>query len=313
MNLSDFELRTISSNGIELRIAGAGEGPLVILLHGFPESWYSWRHQLQALAAAGFHAVAPDNRGFGGSDKPAAIEAYDQVTIAQDVAGLIDALGYETAVVVGHDWGAPAAWNTALLHPDKITAVAALSVPWRGRGKVSPLAGFKAVYKDNFFYMLYFQEPGVAEAELEADVRTALRLFYFGARGAEQKKKGDKLLTGIVDPGELPAWLSPDDLDYYVAQFEASGFRGPLNWYRNFDRTWEKTADVADRLIEQPALFVAGERDPVLAFSPRWEETMRAQLTDLRDLVILPDSGHWIQQERPGEVNAALIGFLKGL
>ncbi len=317
--LSEIKQRRIQTNGIELNIAEAGEGPLVIMLHGFPESWYSWRHQLKALADAGYWAVATDNRGYGASDKPHEIEAYDQVTIAADVAGLIDALGRDSAVVVGHDWGAPAAWYTALLHPEKVSAVAALSVPWRGRGEFPPTQSFKAIYKDNFFYMLYFQEPGVAEAELEADVRRSLRLFYFGISGNNdklgagfvQKKKGDPLLKGMIDPDELPAWLSEEDMDFYTARFEASGFRGPLNWYRNLDSTWEKTANIPDFKITQPAFFMGGERDPVLAFSPNWEDIMRSMVPNLQELTVLPNCGHWIQQERPDEVNTGLIKFLK--
>ena len=211
--MTEIAHRTLATNGISLHIAEAGSGPLVVLLHGFPESWYSWRHQLPALAAAGFHAVAPDMRGYGRSEAPPEVESYDQVALAADVAGLVEALGERDAVVVGHDWGAPVAWHTALLHPDRCRAVAALSVPYRGRSPEPPLAGLKKIYGERFFYMLYFQTPGVAEAELEADVRVALRKFIYGASGEAPdnaflatKKKGDTLLTGMIDP-ETGRWF----------------------------------------------------------------------------------------------------------
>jgi pimeloyl-ACP methyl ester carboxylesterase len=309
--------RTLTTNGIQLHVAEQGEGPLVLLLHGFPESWYSWRHQLPALAAAGYRVVAPDQRGYGASDKPHAIDAYDQVTLAADVAGLIDVLGEKQAVVIGHDWGSQVAWHTALLHPDRVRAVCGMSVPYGGRGSSSALGRMREVFKDNFFYILYFQEPGVAEAELEADVRKLLRMFYYSASGDAPprsafslQKSSATLAASMADTDVLPAWLSEADLDYFTAQFEQSGFRGPINWYRNFDRTWERTAQLADKKIEQPALFVAGERDPVLAWSPQALPRMRELIPNLRETLIVPGTGHWVQQERPEEVNAALLRFL---
>ena len=318
--MKDITLRQVATNGINLRIAEAGDGPLVVLLHGFPESWYSWRHQLPFLAAAGCHAVAPDMRGYGASDKPAAVEVYDQVSISSDVAGLIDALGYDEAVVVGHDWGAPAAWHTAWLHPDKVRGVAGLSVPWRGRGRVPPLDGLKMLYEGRFFYMLYFQTPGVAEAELESDVRRFLRIFLHGASGeaparafSSEKAPDAKLLDGMTEPTNLPSWLSEADLDYYAGEFEIGGFAGPLNWYRNLNRTWEMTGEQTSSVIERPALFVAGKKDPVLTFVPNQIEAMKENLSDLRDVVLLEGCGHWTQQERPDEVNEALLSFIRGL
>lgn len=312
--------REIATNGVRLRITEAGEGPLVLLLHGFPESAYSWRHQLRALAEAGYHAVAPDQRGYATSDAPQAIEAYDQVELAADVAGLIDAMGAERAVVVGHDWGAPVAYHTALLHPDKVRAVVGMSVPWGGRPSRPPLPRLHELFKDVFFYMIYFQTPGVAEAELETDTRRSLRTFFYSASGDAPRGGGftphpptARLLDTMSDCGDaLPRWLSPTDLDVYTADFTRSGFRGPLNWYRNFDRTWERTAALASR-IEQPALFLVGDRDPVLAFTRGQLDRMRASVPHLANSIVLQGCGHWIQQERPDEVNAALIGFLRGL
>jgi pimeloyl-ACP methyl ester carboxylesterase len=316
--MSDIKQRTIKANGINMRIAEAGEGPLVLLLHGFPESWYSWRHQLPELAAAGFHAVAPDQRGYCGADKPQDIQDYDIRHLTADAAGVLDALGEQTAVVVGHDWGAIVAWNSALLHEDRFRAVCAMSVPYTGRAPMPPLQLMKAFAGDNFFYILYFQEPGVAEAELEADVRHSMRSFMYAASGDVpegqgefwQKPKDAKFLTGLPMPEKLPDWLTEEDLDYYVSQFEESGFRGPINWYRNFDRNWEITPELATAQVKQPALFIAGERDGVLRFAPT--EPMKQLVPNLK-IVMVPEEGHWVQQEAPQAVNEALIGWLKGL
>ena len=235
----DQEFKLIETNGLNLRVAISGEGPLVVLIHGWPESWYSWRHQIKALSQAGYQVAAPDVRGYGGSDKPYEIEAYDMASITADMAGLITALGAEQAVVIGHDWGAPIAWNTALLHPEKVRAVAGLSVPYTGPGPAPFIDVAKQIYKDKFFYQIYFREPGVAEAELEADVRDTLRKIYYWISGEglramtpASKPANARLLDGMADPGEFPAWMTGEDLDYYVTQFEASGFRGPLNRYR---------------------------------------------------------------------------------
>jgi pimeloyl-ACP methyl ester carboxylesterase len=313
-----MELRTIAGNGIRMRIAEQGSGPLVLLLHGFPESWYSWRHQIPALAAAGFHAVAVDQRGYGGTDAPPAIESYDILHLVGDAVGVLDALDVRRAVVVGHDWGAPVAWHCALLHPTRFQAVAALSVPYVGRSPLPPLQMFRAMAGDRFFYILYFQEPGVAERELEADVRSTLRRFLYAASGDVteplefwRKPKNAKFLDGLPDPKTLPSWLGEADLDYFTGEFRRTGFRGGLNWYRNIDRNWRETPDLAGAKVEQPSLFVAGKRDGVLAMMP--PEAMRDLVPNLRRLLLLPGCGHWTQQERPAEVNTALIEFLKSL
>ncbi len=316
--MSEIGHRTVRTNGVGMHIAEAGSGPPVILLHGFPELWYSWRHQLPALAAAGYHAVAPDLRGYGGTDAPEPIEAYSTLNMTADVAGLLDALGEEKAVVVGHDWGAPIAWHCALLYPQRVPAVAALSVPYRPRPSLPPIQRLRQVFAGRFFYILYFQEPGLAEAELEADVRRSLRVFIYQASGdaprvtgAWRKPAGAKLLDGMADPEELPDWLSESDLDYYAREFARTGFRGGLNRYRNMDRDWEELPHLANAKVEQPALFIAGDRDGVLAFTSL--EPMKANVPDLRKTVILPGCGHWTQQERPAEVNDELIDFLDGL
>ena len=309
--------RRVETNGISLNIAEQGEGPLVLMLHGFPESWYSWRHQFSALAEAGYHAVAPDMRGYGDSDKPFEIEAYNQVEVVNDIIGLIPALGYEIAVVFGHDWGAPTAWSCALNHPDKVSAVGALSVPFRPRGDSPPLATLKAIFKDRFFYQLYFQEPGKAEAELEKDPALTIRKFYHMASGEmntsllSEKSAGADLLSDLPDPGaQMGPWISEEDVSFYASEFKQSGFRGPLSYYRNMDLTWELTKD-SPRQISQPALFVAGERDGVILMAADALKELDKHVTDLRVNELIPKIGHWTQQEAPQEVNQALIQFLE--
>ena len=315
-----FEI--FETNGIRLRVALAGKGPLVVLVHGWPESWYSWRHQIPALAAAGYRVATPDVRGYGGSDKPEAIAAYAIKEMCADIAGLVAALGETRAILIGHDWGAPIVWNTALFHPEKVRAVAGLSVPHTGRGPAPRIELLQRIYKDRFFYQLYFQTPGVAEAELEADVRLSLRKIYYWASGEGikagprlDKPANARLLDGLVDPDPFPAWLTPADLDYYVGEFQHSGFRGPLNRYRTSKLDFTQQAAVADQRIEQPAAFIAGSLDPVLRFVPGVDliELMRDRTRDLRLLKLVDGAGHWVQQERPSEVNAALLEFLAGL
>jgi len=315
MSVADIRQRRVATNGIELNIAEQGEGPLVLMLHGFPESWYSWRHQFAPLAAAGFHAVAPDMRGYGKSDKPHAIDAYNQLQVVNDIVGLIPALGYQTAIVFGHDWGAPTAWSCALSHPDKFTAVGVLSVPFSPRSPVQPMPMMREIFKGQFFYQLYFQEPGVAEAEFEKDIRTALRKFlYLGAgeadlSGLTGKGPNDDLLTSLPNPAVLPKWLTAADLDFYTAEFTRSGMRGPLNYYRNHDLTWELTAGAPEQ-IRQPAMFVAGERDGVVVMAAEALKKMPERVTDLRINRLIPGIGHWTQQEAPGIVNEEMLRFL---
>ena len=313
--------RFLQANGIRHHVLEAGEGPLVLLLHGFPEGSHSWRHQLAALADAGYHAVAPAVRGYGQTDAPPEVASYRMRELVADAVGLVDALGERTAVVVGHDWGSQIAWHCALLHPDRFRAVVAMSVPLGPRPPAPPIAIFRKRFEGAFFYMLYFQEPGVAEAELEADVRRSLRLMYFSGSGDSNpvpgfvgKPAGATLLEGMVDPQPLPAWLTEGDLDTYEAAFKRSGFRGPINRYRNMDRDWEELADVGSARVAVPALFIAGEKDMVLMLTgPGTIERMRERVPDLRDVVLVPGAGHWIQQERPAETNAALLAFLKQL
>ena len=315
--------RFVRSNGIKMHIAEDGEGPLVVLCHGFPELWYSWRHQLRALAEAGCHVVAPDQRGYGQTDRPEAVEDYNILQLCGDIIGLVDALGETEAVIVGHDWGAPVAWVCALLRPDIFRAVVLLSVPYRQRSwaGIRPTELMKQMAGDKQFYQLYFQEPGKAEHELEADVRkTMLMGLYSGSGDAPPDKRWrflfDKsetfLDTGAV-PQTLPAWLTEADLDFYAEEFKRTGFRGGLNWYRNIDTNWELTPFLSGAKIRQPSLFIAGEFDGVITMYRQAFDSLEETMPGLRKKVLMPAAGHWIQQERPTEVNGLLIEFLRGL
>ncbi len=310
--------RRVATNGIALNIAEAGKGPLVLLLHGFPESWYSWRHQFAPLVEAGYHVVAPDMRGYGKSDKPTEITAYNQVEVVNDIIGLIPALGYDTAIVIGHDWGAPTAWSCALHHPDKVRGVGALSVPFLPRSPVAPMAMMREMFKGQFFYQLYFQEPGIAEAEFAKDMRGALRKFLLMAGGETDllslppKTEHDDLLSNLPQPPHLPKWLSEADLDFYAGEFTRSTMRGPINYYRNHDLTWEMTKDAATT-INQPAFFMAGDRDGVIMMAAAALQMMPLFVKDLRLNRMIPGVGHWTQQEAPEIVNAGIIEFLKAL
>src|SRR5262245_53542312 len=327
--MSDPIQRVIESNGIRLNLAEKGSGPLVVLAHGFPESWYSWRHQIDALAAAGFHAVAPDMRGYGKSDRPDAIDQYTIFHLVGDMVGVLDALQAPRAVIVGHDWGATVAWQTALLRPDRFRAVVALSVPFRPRGKVRPTSAMPRTETAQF-YQLYFQEPGVAEAELERDPRLTLRSMLFGASGdgiaaraaaatsgasLGMVPKGGGFLQGPGAPALLPAWLSEADIDVYAAAFRRSGFRGALNYYRNIDRNWELLGSLTGATVQVPALYIMGYRDFVAAFpgADQLLANLKQFVPALREIRRVPGCGHWTQQERPDEVNAALIDFLRSL
>ncbi|MGH1504650.1 MAG: alpha/beta fold hydrolase [Acidimicrobiales bacterium] len=315
---------TIDAAGTRIHAVEAGEGPLVLLVHGFPESWYSWRHQLPALAEAGYRAVAIDVRGYGRSSKPLAVEDYRMVRHVADNVEVVKALGASTATIVGHDWGAPIAWTSALLRPDVFTAVAGLSVPYSPPSEHRPLEVMRLMGGDEEFYIEYFQEPGRAEAEIEADVRDWLLGFYFTASGDAPERDldmgtiatiphGAQMKDRFARPDPMPAWLSDDELDTYATEFEYSGFRGPLNRYRNVDRDWADLAAFRGKAIEVPALFIGGDRDGPTIWGATAIEAFTDTLPKLHRTLILEGCGHWTQQERPDEVNAALIDFLGGL
>jgi pimeloyl-ACP methyl ester carboxylesterase len=307
--------RFVETNGIRMHIAEAGSGPLVLLLHGFPEVWYSWRHQLVALAGAGFHAVAPDQRGYGRTERPDEVERYTMLHLVGDVIGLLDALGEERAVVVGHDWGAPVAWNTALMRPDRVRGVIALSIPYHPRGSSAPVATMRARLGDRFFWA-YVQTPGVADAELSRDVTSTFRRWLHGASAGfpiSMVVPEGGLVELWPEPDELPGWLTEEDLRTFAAAFEESGFTGGLNWYRNMDRNWELTAAWHHAPVGVPALFIAGERELDYPGIRTGIEKLHSVVPSLRRTVLLTDTGHWVQQERPAEVNAAVIDFLRSL
>jgi pimeloyl-ACP methyl ester carboxylesterase len=319
--MAEPKFSRIETNGIALRVAEMGSGPLVLFCHGWPESWYSWRHQLRAVAAAGFRAVAPDMRGYGGSEAPSPIDSYTQLHLVGDMVGLVAALGESQAVIVGHDWGAPVAWNSALLRPDMFRAVVGMSVPWTPPSHIDVLSALEKLGIKTF-YMQYFQRPGLAEAEFERDVADTLRRVYFSGSGDAPERstfgvldEGGGFLDKTVDPDRLPGWLTQADLDYFTGEFKRAGFRGGLNWYRNLRRNWALFAPWRGQPIKQPSLFIAGSKDGVLKFpaSMKQIEAFPKTLPGIRGSHIVEGAGHWIQQERPDPVNKLLVDFLKGL
>ena len=308
--------RMIAANGIDLFLREEGQGPLVVLCHGWPELSYSWRHQIPALAAAGFHVVAPDMRGFGGTSAPADIAAYSIFDTVGEMVGLVKALGETRAVIIGHDWGAPVAWHAALFRPDMFTAVAGLSVPPPFRGGGRPLDMLKANGITNFYWQ-YFQTPGVAEAEFESDLVRTFRTLL-GPRGFSDPAeatfiKPGKGFLGDAKGDGLASWLTEADIAVFVEAYKKSGFRGGLNWYRNIDRNWELTAPWQGAQIHQPSLFIAGSNDAVIRglIGAKRVNELEVVLPNLKGRLIIDGAGHWVQQERPDQVNAALIDFLK--
>jgi epoxide hydrolase A/B len=315
--------RFVQTNGIQMHIAEQGDGPLVVLLHGFPETWYSWRHQFAVLAAAGYRVIAPDQRGYGRTDRPVAVEQYSQLHLVGDVIGLLDALGEEQAVLVAHDWGSPVAWNTALLRPDRVRGVVALGLPYLPRGPVSALTGMTQALGSGF-YMNYLQRPGVADAELARDPRgSVLRFFQWGFGDSPQAEApslpvvpvGGDLSDLLPEPGALPDWLTEADLDVYADDFARTGFSGGLNWWRTMDLSWELTAPWQGAPMTTPALYMYGERDGSVQL-PGLDQlisNLEMLVPNLTRTVVLSGVGHWTQQERPEEVNAELLKFLAGL
>lgn len=307
--------RDIDANGIRIHLVEAGEGPAVLLCHGFPESAHSWRHQLKALAEAGYRAIAPDMRGYGGTDAPEAIEAYSQLQLVGDMVGLLDALQLPRAAIAGHDWGAPVAWNAALMRPDRFPAVIGLSVPYVPRGGASAPAILRHRGRHRF-YQLYFQEPGVAEAECERDLQTTFRrTLWAWSGGPDTYWNGDVgpdgFIASLSEPPVLPGWFDQADIDAYAEAFSRNGFRGPLNWYRNMDRDWALLAPFHMARVRVPALFLVGERDPVRGMLGSAIEALPLTVPDLKASIAIPGVGHWVQQEAPEAVNAAMLDFLR--
>ncbi|NKC00760.1 MAG: alpha/beta fold hydrolase [Pseudomonadales bacterium] len=320
--IDGISFRYVESNGITMRIAEAGTGPTVLMAHGFPESWFSWRHQLKALAAAGFHAVAPDMRGYGLTSAPAEPEQYLLDILAADMVGILDALNVEQAHMAGHDWGSPVASHTVVRYPDRFKSLTLMSVPYGPRAPSPPMAGMKQRVGDNFFYMLYHNEPGgVAEAEYDANAREFLYSIYQSPTSprkppeiTDPKRAAGGWLPRMGEPLGLPDWLSQAELDYYVGQFERSGFRGGVNYYRNFDGNWEASADITNPVIQVPTLFLAGEQDMVIggANADQIRSRMGPMVPNLT-IKLIPNIGHWVQQEAATDTNSAFLDFLDGL
>ncbi|TYP66207.1 alpha/beta fold hydrolase [Stutzerimonas stutzeri] len=317
--MPSFEHQLLSVNGITLSIYSAGplDGPVVWLLHGFPESWYSWRHQIRLLAEAGYRVMVPEMRGYGQTSAPDDVSSYDLMTVCADIQAAMDLLGQRSVAVVGHDWGAPVAWHLALLEPQRVRVIAAMAVPYGGRPKRPAIEIIRSQFADRFNYILYFQQPGVAETELDQDIPRTLRMMMHNTSAAvpkdlflQDKPADSSLYQGMRDPGAPPAWCASDAFAVYLATFEGRGFRGALNWYRNFERNWERTAPLAERKVEQPALFLLGDKDPVGTLEAHSLQKMPSWVSDLEQH-ILEDCGHWIQSEQPEQVNRLLFSFLK--
>jgi len=320
--MTEITHRTITTNGVDLFIAEAGEGPLVVLSHGWPECWYSWRHQLTALAEAGFHAVAPDQRGYGRSTCPPEIDDYTIMHLVGDLVGLVEEMGETEATLVGHDWGSIITWAAAQLRPDVFTKIAVLSVPTLPRRPMRPMDMYRQLFGDRFFYQLYFQTPGVAEHEFQNDIPSTIRKMLYGASGVNERTQmfdltdsppaTNFMLQSMADPGDdIGDWVTPADVDYFVESFELSGFRGGLNWYRNLDRNWELMGAMAGRKIEQPTMFITGDRD-VVPWNDDFEAGMRSVVPGVEQIHVLPGIGHWTQQEAADDVNRLLVSFLTG-
>ena len=315
--MTEIREQKVPANGLNFHVRSAGDpaDPAVILLHGFPECGYSWRYQMPFLAAKGFHVLAPDLRGYGFSDAPKAVDAYRQDKLVADVMGILDAFGAERAVVIGHDWGCALAWQVARRHPERVAAVVGLSVPYGGPSPKPPTQAMRDLFRDHFFYMLYFQRPQAPEQELEADVEDSLRRMFhsLSADGIEDfsvAPDSTGVLQAMQPPPSPPRWMRDEDLAYYVARFEKTGFTGALNWYRAMDASWEESRDDDNWTITAPVLFLGGMQDPVLLFGQKALTRMPDYVPDLRT-VVLDQCGHWIQMEQASEVNREILGFLE--
>jgi len=323
-----MQRKWVNVNGITLSYLEAGEGPAILLCHGFPETSQSWHKQIPILAAAGYRAIAPDLRGYGESSIPESGDVYTTFHLVGDLIGLMDALSIERTVIMGNDWGATIAWQMALIRPDRIRGVVALGVPMMGRAPMPPTQMFPRT-KEALFYTLYFQEPGLAERELERDIPTTLRRIYHAASGeAGPRRPGDGtpnpfgmvvpdrgMLQDLPDPVGLPAWLSSTDFEAYTAAFARSGFRGGLNYYRNLDRNWQLQASLEGMRVEVPALFAIGSRDVGLSI-PGMDQIiadMSKLAPRLRRCVTIDDAGHWLQQERADAINSLILSFMATL
>jgi pimeloyl-ACP methyl ester carboxylesterase len=321
--LAGVRHRMLDVNGIQMHVAEAGTGVPLILCHGFPHLWYSWRHQIPVLAEAGWRVIAPDLRGYGHTDAPVSVSEYGAAQVCGDVIGLIDACGASRAVLVGLDFGAQLVWETALRHPDRLEAVIVLNNPYTGRPRRRPTETFASVAREHFFHLHYFQRPGVADAELGADPRGFLSRVFWALSGGGSyfdvfghSSAGQGYIEALPPAPAVPwPWLTSAELDYYVDEFTRTGFTGGLNWYRAIDLRWSQSEQLGSAPVSVPAFFLAGEKDVDIAgFSGRDPlERMRSLVPDLRSLVLVPGAGHLVQMERPAEVNEHLLRFLRAI
>jgi pimeloyl-ACP methyl ester carboxylesterase len=327
VSLTGVTHRFVQVNGIRIHLAEKGNGPLILLCHGFPEFWYSWRFQFDALCQAGYHVVTPDLRGYGQTDQPAEVKQYTLLHLVGDLVGILDALEERQAILVGHDWGGVLAWHAGLLRPDRFPWLVTLSSPYLPRGPLSgpraglpPTQAWKLAFGDQFFYQAALVEPGRAEAEFEADIRTGLRRLLYGGSGDASPDErwhpilpdpNASLLNTAGNPASLPPWLTEEDLDVYATEYSRTGFRGGLAWYRCIDRNWELLAAYSGARLTQPALFLWGDADPLLEIAGTQKGIQRQPdfVPGLKQFS-LQGCGHWIQQERAQEVNAAILDFL---
>lgn len=315
-----FTERFVDTNGVRLRVLEAGEpgAPLVVLAHGFPELGFSWRHQLPALAEAGYHVLAPDQRGYGRSSKPEAVDAYTIVDLSADIVGLLDDVRADRSVIVGHDFGGAVAWGAPLLHPDRFAGAVGICAPPVPRSRVPTTQAFRRIFGEKFFYVLYYQEPGPADEELNRDPAITIRKLIGSTTASRDGLMAQRMtapgpegfLARIPEPGDLPDWISQEEIDYYIEEFSRTGFTPALNWYRCFDRNWELTESPPSATIDVPALFIGGTEDPTMAYTPS-HRARELVAGDYREVMI--DGGHWLPQERPAAVNAALLEFLNRL
>jgi len=314
-------LKIVKSGNVDLTVEVAGTGPLVILMHGWPELGLSYRHQIEPLARAGYMVAVPDMRGYGGSSKPTDPSAYNHDAVADDMAAIAAALGARRWVAVGHDWGSPIAFRTALRFPAQVAAVFSLSVPHRTAAEITAQEWFDTAYPNRFYYMRYFQQIGIAEAELARDPRDALKRIYFALSGdapfgewLKNRPIDSPLLDGLAPPPPGPlSFMTDAALDAYANQFRKGGFFGPLSWYRNWNANEAQARAYGDQRIRQPLGFLCGDKEIVLLMFDNGIERQREICDDIRMERILPGAGHWIQQERPVEVSNALIEFIDGV
>jgi pimeloyl-ACP methyl ester carboxylesterase len=320
--MSEITHEQIPANGIELHVATAGprDGRPVVLCHGFPELWYSWRHQIEALSEAGYRVLAPDLRGYGGSTLSKEVADYGSDKLTADLCGLLDHYGYEKAHFSGHDWGSMVVWELGRLHPDRVSSIYNMSVPF-SQAPAPPTEIFEVIFADKFFYMLYFQPVGPAEAEFEADPRGFLRtmLYSAGAEGmananplaGDAPRQGTRFTDILAAPPEvLPSWITEADVDVYTAAFEKSGFFGPVSFYRNMDANWQRSKDIPATVYTMPTGFLTGSVDPVNVMMPGAAEMMATTLPNFKGATTVEGAGHWVQQEKPEETNTALLNFL---